>query len=181
MKVIDFLRKKNELIFMATGLVLIPEDQLVDLPPRQLGTRDDASICPYCLVFMNDDMGDCYSCPMNKAFNKCTGWSDVEESNKDTYAEVKYFLSGDPILRIAGVHELVKKFNRENGFEEETETISEMNKNELLYFIELYNNYVVDFPDYHDSGSYPVCIYEFFECEYQQILEDDKKNQEESQ
>ena len=59
-------------------------------------------------------------------------------------------------------------------------TISEMNKEELLYFIEEYNNYVVDFPDYHDDGSYPVCIYEFHGIEFQEILNDEEENKEES-
>ena len=47
--------------------------------------------------------------------------------------------------------------------------LKNMNYDELLHLIEAYNDYIQEF-DYISSGT-PVSIYEFFEYEYQEILE----------
>ncbi len=39
-----------------------------------------------------------------------------------------------------------------------------------------YSNYVVEFYRYHDEGSeYPVCVWEFYQNEYQEILMENAK------
>lgn len=180
MRVIDFIKKKNKLVFDETGVILVPEDQIIDLVPRKLSMHTDSSMCPYCNEFLYDDRGECYDCPMNKAFNKCTGLDEAgNRQDNDSYAFSLEALDGKSVISIPGMSELVDRYNAENGFQD-AKTIAEMGKEELLYFVEEYNNYVVDFPEHHDSESYPVCIYEFFENEFQDILEDEEQNKEES-
>ena len=50
--------------------------------------------------------------------------------------------------------------------------VDEMDKEELLFFIDCYNNYIIDFFDEHEEGMQPVCIYEFFDTEFQEILKE---------
>ena len=45
----------------------------------------------------------------------------------------------------------------------------DLNLDELFHLIGCYNNYVMNF-DY-ERDVYPVCVYEFYEYEYQEILE----------
>jgi len=47
--------------------------------------------------------------------------------------------------------------------------IEDLDRDDLLYFIGCYNNYIVNF-DYSRDGE-PVCAYEFFDYEFQEILE----------
>lgn len=46
----------------------------------------------------------------------------------------------------------------------------ELNIDELFHLTGEYSNYVMEF-DYENSGT-PVCIYEFYECEYQEYLKE---------
>ena len=50
--------------------------------------------------------------------------------------------------------------------------LENLSHNGLLQFIETYNNDIQEL-DYVDSGT-PVSVYEFFEYEYQEILEQNK-------
>jgi len=50
------------------------------------------------------------------------------------------------------------------------DSIESLDRDDLLFFMGTYNNYIVDF-DYKNSGQ-PVCVYEFFENEFQEILEE---------
>lgn len=67
----EFLIKKNEIIKRATGITLIPENQIIDEPKVKL--EDDcveylsSTFCPYCVPRMY-----CNTCPMYKAGNQCT-------------------------------------------------------------------------------------------------------------
>ncbi len=180
MKVIDFLKKKNKLVFKATGIVLIPEDQLIDLVPRRLDFRTDATICPYCVEFIDDI---CDDCPMSKASNKCTEFGGDDGTNDDSYARVKKELDGNGIGSVAGVVDLVKRFNESNGFSNDNlirpKTISAMNKKELLYFIEEYNEYTGRFFEDVNNNSFKD-IYDFHKEDFQDILEDEENNKEES-
>ena len=45
-----------------------------------------------------------------------------------------------------------------------------LNKNELIDLIDCYDTYITDFFDTHDNGCIPVSLYEFYDCEYQEIL-----------
>ena len=73
MKIIDYIKHKNRIIYRATGLILVPEDQIIDIPTEKVGElsmMSDFYACPYCMVFYVDDE-DCSSCPMSLADNKC--------------------------------------------------------------------------------------------------------------
>lgn len=49
--------------------------------------------------------------------------------------------------------------------------IENMDREDLVSLLEHYSNYVVEFFDTHEKGMQPVSIYEFFENEYQEIIE----------
>ena len=48
--------------------------------------------------------------------------------------------------------------------------IEDLDREDLLFLIGCYNNYIVEFYDEHEEGMYPVSIYEFFDNEFQEIL-----------
>jgi hypothetical protein len=48
-------------------------------------------------------------------------------------------------------------------------SVQDLDKGDLIFFIQKYNEYIIDF-DYGDGGQ-PVCVDEFFDCEFQEILE----------
>ena len=48
-----------------------------------------------------------------------------------------------------------------------------LNKKELLSFIKYYNDYIINFYEDHEEGMEPVSVYEFFDNEYQEILNED--------
>lgn len=50
--------------------------------------------------------------------------------------------------------------------------LEKLNKEELLFFISCYNNYIIDFYETHEDNMQPVCAYEFFDNEFQEILND---------
>ena len=81
MSVAEFLRRKNEIIKAVTGVILVPEDQIVDIPEdkrvllAQKKKYDlfehyylNADYCPYCALYFSDE---CKDCPMCKAGNCC--------------------------------------------------------------------------------------------------------------
>ena len=47
------------------------------------------------------------------------------------------------------------------------ETLKKLKKDDLVELICMYNDYVQNFYDKHDEGSYPCCIAEFYDNEYQ--------------
>ena len=49
-------------------------------------------------------------------------------------------------------------------------SLEELDREDLLFFIGCYNNYIIDFFDNHEKGMQPVCAYEFFDTEFQEIL-----------
>lgn len=51
-------------------------------------------------------------------------------------------------------------------------SLEELDREELLFFIGCYNNYIIDFYDTHEEGMQPVCAYEFFDTEFQEILKE---------
>ena len=70
---VTFLRRKNDIVERVTGHILVPEDQICNVPFVPLW--DDSipdnlcgCYCPYCLIF-----GEfyCVDCPMARAGNEC--------------------------------------------------------------------------------------------------------------
>ena len=86
MSVTEFLRRKNEIIKAVTGVILVPEDQIVDIPEnkRPLPTQNkkysspeyrflESDFCPYCTLYLDNK---CNGCPMNEAGNRCSPDND---------------------------------------------------------------------------------------------------------
>ena len=51
-------------------------------------------------------------------------------------------------------------------------SIEDLDREDLLFLIGCYNNYVVEFYDEHEEGMYPVSVYEFYDNEFQEILKE---------
>lgn len=54
--------------------------------------------------------------------------------------------------------------------------IEDLDREDLLFLIGCYNNYVVEFYDEHEEGMYPVSVYEFYENEFQEILKESEED-----
>ena len=48
--------------------------------------------------------------------------------------------------------------------------LDDLNNAELLLLLTEYSNYVMEFYGAHSSAEYPVCVYEFYDNEYQEII-----------
>jgi hypothetical protein len=45
---------------------------------------------------------------------------------------------------------------------------NQLTKKELVNVICAYNDYIVEFYEFHDKSCEPVCFCEFYDCEYQE-------------
>ena len=61
-----------------------------------------------------------------------------------------------------------KKSSRKNNMKQ----MYKLDNKELLFLMEQYSNYVIEFYDTHSSSEYPVCIQEFYKYEFQEILKE---------
>lgn len=68
MTTLEFIKEKNHIIKKYTGITLIPESQMIDIPKTQLNMTADRYACPYCMQFLKFQ---CKSCPMFDANNDC--------------------------------------------------------------------------------------------------------------
>ena len=77
----EYIERKNALIKKYTGLILVPESQIIDIQSKEpLNTESDKYICPYCIEWLG--LGkDCKGCPMEQADNKCL-------NDASTYAQL---------------------------------------------------------------------------------------------
>ena len=50
--------------------------------------------------------------------------------------------------------------------------LEDLDKEELLFFINCYNDYIVEFFDNHEEGMSPVGAYEYFDTDFQEILKE---------
>lgn len=57
--------------------------------------------------------------------------------------------------------------------------IEDLDRDDLLFLIGCYNNYVIEFYDTHEEGMQPVSVYEFLDNEFQDILNGDMTDEEE--
>lgn len=86
MTTVEFIHKKNALVKRVTGVILVPEDQIVETPRVHLPINKDtgfgglgAAECPYCQIYReipNDIF--CTKCPIELAGNRCVS---IEESS----------------------------------------------------------------------------------------------------
>ena len=82
---LDYIKARNELVKMKTGVTLVPDEQLVEFSNAQKellidswlyissnnNQIDESDIDPYCVVFHSFIKG-CRNCPMALHDNKCT-------------------------------------------------------------------------------------------------------------
>ena len=114
MTIVEYIIRKNKIIFEETGVVLVPEGQIVETPmvTSPLAMTSDGDFCPYCEVFGQDMDYDCEGCPMYEADNYC---NDSDSSWK----EVKESLWVNSIFLSKKLHpklkKLVEEFNISNG------------------------------------------------------------------
>lgn len=54
--------------------------------------------------------------------------------------------------------------------------LEDLDREDLLFFIGCYNNYIIDFFDEHEEGMQPVSAYEFFDTKFQGILKEMEEN-----
>ena len=117
MTTLEYMERKNKIVFDFTGIVLIPKDQLEDVKEmygiklvrqRTRSVITDADICPYCIAY-----DKCINCPMSLANNKCGN-----DYANNTYHEVMCALKEVwptkehvSIKDIPGILGLVKEYN----------------------------------------------------------------------
>lgn len=114
----EYMHKKNALIEDATGLTLIPENQIKDIEIKELSLDNDIYACPYCEEYypMGGDT-ECNGCPMFEKENSCFAWNSsyrgvmnsLERSFPDHYGV-------SIVEHIPGIEDLVIQYNKENGF-----------------------------------------------------------------
>ena len=54
--------------------------------------------------------------------------------------------------------------------------LEDLDREDLLFFIGCYNNYIIDFFEKQEEGRQPVTAYEFFDTEFQGILKEMEEN-----
>jgi len=91
---LQYMIEKNHILFEHIGQILVPDDQLVELPllPSMVlsmknyltgGIKDfllSATNCLYCVVYNTHNAPSCVKCPMALAGNKCSGISSTLHS-----------------------------------------------------------------------------------------------------
>ena len=88
MTVVEYIRRKNDILKRATGLVLVPEDQIKEVktheltPLKYLGAHN----CPYCKEYLIPNSG-CTGCPMYESSNPCLSTDVIEMGVYSTYIE----------------------------------------------------------------------------------------------
>ena len=113
MKVTKFIKRKNKIIYNLTGIILVPEDQIVEVPKHKLNIAGGEGSCPYCLVYIDDI--DCEDCPMAKANNECTRtenntWDQLIEWVEDN---TEFSSPSDWYQSIPEMVKLYKKYNKQ--------------------------------------------------------------------
>jgi hypothetical protein len=112
MLVAEYIKRKNDIVFAKTGIILVPEDQVEEVKQFPLSMDSDARACPYCLAFYFQDTL-CEGCPMDKANNNC----EASFHTKSTYEKVKGVLHGEQIVNTYGIKDelfdLIYQYNKE--------------------------------------------------------------------
>lgn len=105
MTVIEYINRKNTILFNKTGIQLIPDDQIVECKQVRLTKTTFASdMCPYCKVYI-----DCMECPMKLAGNQCGTVTDTWSIMLRIYEGLATNSFVDDIELV----ELVDQYNRE--------------------------------------------------------------------
>ena len=70
-----------------------------------------------------------------------------------------------------GLSQIERKIIEMQKKEDIYNKLEELSKEDLLKLLMAYSDYVMSFYEEHDLGSFPVCIYEFYDNEYQELGE----------
>jgi hypothetical protein len=82
MTVVDYIKKKNEILHKHTDVILVPEDQIEECEQYPLSMVADSRACPYCKVYFGDSyLTRCDKCPMNVVGNNC-------KNETSTYSQI---------------------------------------------------------------------------------------------
>ena len=101
MTTIQYIQAKNKILFDLSGITLVPESQMMEIPITRLYLDSDSSCCTYCRHFVN-----CVGCPMYLAGNDC-------DANHSTYNQVRDKLKILELRHIPAIHDLVNQYNEE--------------------------------------------------------------------
>lgn len=114
MTVIEFIQRKNAILEDITDIRLVPDDQIIDVEPRYLKlkglteqSKNDGLICPYCILYADDD---CHGCVMRDKDNECNRSGDA------TYDMIKENLNEKDIgyiYEIPAIVQLVAEYNKQ--------------------------------------------------------------------
>ena len=108
MTLIEYMKRKNEIVLAKTGVILIPEEQMVELEfnEKLRPEEGDGESCPYCVLFVAKK---CIGCPMHEANNNC-----IQEEDS-TYNQVMESLHREDkeLYRIDEIVELARQWNAE--------------------------------------------------------------------
>lgn len=112
MTVKQYIEEKNAIVFKHTGIKLVPDSQIIDMPgyaePLFLHTDDDT--CPYCHYYYDNKFESCIGCPMHEANNDCN-------CSNSSYQRIIKHLNNYAIVRHQPIREelsfLITKFNSE--------------------------------------------------------------------
>jgi hypothetical protein len=110
MTVREYINQKNSILLKISGVQLVPDDQIIDVPPMWLYISGDAGICPYCVAYKDI----CEHCIMHLSGNRCN-------SGDNTYSKVLAGMQKQDKLRYANICDLpeiqalVKEFNKQFG------------------------------------------------------------------
>lgn len=117
---IEYLRAKNEIIYEATGIVLVPEEQIKEVDCRvPLSTIYDVYTCPYCIKNIHEEELRCEECIMEKSGNGCLQADSTYNQVRRKLAEIAGDGGGEiAIMDIRSVvakdiAELIYRYNRE--------------------------------------------------------------------
>lgn len=70
MTVVEFITRKNKIIFDKLGVILVPEDQIIECEQIKLDICNASYACPYCHIYAFNF--ECRGCPMANAGNACS-------------------------------------------------------------------------------------------------------------
>lgn len=115
MSIVEYLTRKNALALKYFGVIIVPEDQIVEVEKHKLSAEWNTEACPYCLVYLCENSDGCKACPMTLAGNRCSdrnsswnkftnGRDEVQANSQDTVDQYYKELA-----------QLIDEFNESNG------------------------------------------------------------------
>ena len=67
----EYIRSKNQIALDLVGVIITPENQIVDIEFHELEPTIGDYSCPYCQKYQATGRRSCRGCPMSEAGNEC--------------------------------------------------------------------------------------------------------------